>query len=192
MRCLVHIIPLIAGDIVHESHPEHYECFLMLHDIVASLLSPLFVREQVPYLQFKIEEYLMAFSLLYNRRLTPKFHYLVHIPRSITRYDETKVINKIILSKQHYLNRMGPPVRHWCMRMEAKHKQIKKWAQTTSYKALCWTLAVHHQQCASYALSSSSTFSSSHAIEHQGICIYSNKLTKLMYSNKSKDQRFSL
>ena len=63
---------------------------------------------------------------------------------------------------------MGPPVRHWCMRMEAKHKQIKRWAQTTSYKALCWTLAVHHQQCASYALSSSTAFNSSYAIEHQG------------------------
>ena len=24
---------------------------------------------------------------------------------------------------------MGPPVCHWCMRMEAKHKQIKKWAR---------------------------------------------------------------
>ena len=40
------------------------------------------------------------------------------------------------------------------MRYEAKHNIFKKWARSTSYKNLCWTLAIRYQQCAAHALSS--------------------------------------
>ena len=65
---------------------------------------------------------------------------------------------------------MGPPVRLWCMRMEAKHKQLKKWAQNSSYKNPCLTLATRHQQYAAYALSSR-RFNSSEAVTYTGILI---------------------
>ena len=63
---------------------------------------------------------------------------------------------------------MGPPVRLWCMRMEAKHKQLKKWAQNSSYKNPCLTLATRHQQYAAYTLSSH-RFNSSEAVIYTGI-----------------------
>ena len=54
------------------------------------------------------------------------------------------------------------------MRMEAKHKQLKKWAQNSSYKNPCLTLATRHQQYAAYALSSH-RFNSSEAVIYTGI-----------------------
>ncbi len=53
------------------------------------------------------------------------------------------------------------------MRMEAKHKQLKKWAQNSSYKNPCLTLATRHQQYAAYALSSR-RFNSSEAVTYTG------------------------
>ena len=63
--------------------------------------------------------------------------------------------------------RMGPPVRLWCMRMEAKHKQFKKWAQNSNYKNPCLTLATRHQQYAAYVLYSR-RFSGSEAVAYAG------------------------
>ena len=54
------------------------------------------------------------------------------------------------------------------MRMEAKHKQLKKWAQNSSYKNPCLTLATRHQQCTAYTLSSR-RFSSSEAVNFTGM-----------------------
>ena len=49
-------------------------------------------------------------------------------------------------------NRFGPPVRLWAMRFEAKHRVFKQWARTTSYKNLCWSLALKYQQHSAYKL----------------------------------------
>ena len=58
MRCLVHLFPLIMSDDLKVTHEEHLECFLQLHDLVAMLLTPMLVAEQIPY---QIAEYLSTF-----------------------------------------------------------------------------------------------------------------------------------
>ena len=85
MWCLLHILPLILGRLL--SGDEHYHCLLQLHDICAIVFSPLISHDQVPYLRILVKDYLMTFTDLYPERpLTPKFHYLVHLPRIIIRY----------------------------------------------------------------------------------------------------------
>ncbi len=48
------------------THKEHLDCFLQLHDLVAMLLTPTLVEEQIPYLKLSIAEYLSTFLTLYN------------------------------------------------------------------------------------------------------------------------------
>ena len=83
MRCFVHLFPLIMSEDPKATHKEHLECFLQMHDLVAVLLTPMLVAEQIPHLKICIAEYLSASLTLYNRDLTPKFHFLVHIPTQI-------------------------------------------------------------------------------------------------------------
>ena len=83
MWCLFHILPLILGEELKEN--VHYQCFLLLQDICALVLSPDILAEQVPLLRILVQEYLSTFCSLYERPLTPKMHYLVHLPRQIIR-----------------------------------------------------------------------------------------------------------
>ena len=82
----MHILPLILGDVLRDS--PHYECFLKLHDICAVALSPMLSLEQIPFMRLMVQEYLATFTTLYEneRPLTPKFHFLVHLPRLALRY----------------------------------------------------------------------------------------------------------
>lgn len=65
----------------------HYACFMLLNDIV-TIFSPVVAHDQVPFLRLQIQQYLEQFTSLYpHRPLTPKCHYLVHIPTLIERFD---------------------------------------------------------------------------------------------------------
>ena len=75
----MHILPLILGDVLQDS--PHYECFLKLHDICAVALCPMLSLEQIPLMRLMVQEYLATFTSLYERHLTPKFHFMVHLPR---------------------------------------------------------------------------------------------------------------
>ena len=57
----------------------------MLHDICALVLSPMLSVEQAAYLRLLVQEYLTSYTALYDMQLTPKFHFLVHLPRMIIR-----------------------------------------------------------------------------------------------------------
>ena len=49
MRSLVHVLPLLIGDKLKETHKEHFDCFLQLHDLIATLMTPTLITEQIPY-----------------------------------------------------------------------------------------------------------------------------------------------
>ena len=66
------------------------------------------------------------------------------------------------------------------MRFEAKHKRFKQWARNTSYRNLCWTLALKYQQCAAYSLSSSVEFSSSQVVQFTSSTLF--HFAKYIYS----------
>ena len=66
--------------------------------------------------------------------ITPKMHYLVHIPQQV-RY-------------------LGPSVRHSCMRFEAKHQYFKNMATIQNFKNICLSLAERCQldQCGDFCV----------------------------------------
>nr|XP_047126864.1 uncharacterized protein LOC124807994 [Hydra vulgaris] len=76
--------------------------------------------------------FLLYWELFPTKRLTPKYHNLVHYPAC--------------------LQKSGPACRCWCMRFEAKHNQLKKSA--TSFKNVCKTVALKQQihQCLTWHL----------------------------------------
>lgn len=83
---LFQVLPLILCNYPVEDD-DHYECFLKLQEICSIIFAPMISSEQTAYLPTLISDYLQAFKQLYpTTSLTPKFHYLIHIPRMIQRY----------------------------------------------------------------------------------------------------------
>ena len=83
---LFSILPYIIGSKMPLNDPL-YDCFMSLNDIAIVVFSPVIAHDQVSFLRLQIKEYLEQFTFLYpGRPLTPKFHYLLHIPSLIERY----------------------------------------------------------------------------------------------------------
>lgn len=78
-------MPLLVGDLVPEGH-EHWENFLQLATIVDYVFAPVTTPTLARYIGTLIEDYLVDFKQLYpERQLTPKMHYMIHIPSWIER-----------------------------------------------------------------------------------------------------------
>ena len=86
-------------------------------------------------------------------------HFLVHIPRFLARFvmSSSKLVNVTYIHIYIYTyNRIGPLVRQWTMRFEAKHQYLKSLAtRMGNYINVCYSLAVRHQSYLCYILSSS-------------------------------------
>ncbi len=73
-------LPLLIGDLVpkDDNHWEHFLCLLTIVDFV---FAPITTKDTITYLEVLIEDFLHEFRELYpNRPLTPKMHYMLHIP----------------------------------------------------------------------------------------------------------------
>ena len=82
---LMNILPFVIGKDMPQNDP-HLECFMLLSTISSILFSTIIARDQVPYLRLLIKEYLEQFTFLYpHRPLTPKMHYLTHLPTLVER-----------------------------------------------------------------------------------------------------------
>lgn len=78
------------------------------------------------YLKNLVKEHLQLFKDVFSRNITPKQHYLVHLPSQIVK--------------------SGLLVRVWAMRFEAKHQQFKQILKVTkTFKNLPKTLSGRHQ-----------------------------------------------
>ena len=85
MWCLARFLPLIIGDKVPEED-EYWMHFLKLLDIVDYVFAPLTTPDKAAYIAVLMEDFLTEFSSLYpDRSLTPKMHYMIHIPSWIER-----------------------------------------------------------------------------------------------------------
>ena len=83
MWCLGLHLPLIVGNLVPEDD-EHWQHYCTLLQIVRIIFSPVINREQIPYLQVLIQEFLEKFKDLYPQcSIIPKMHYMVHMPRTM-------------------------------------------------------------------------------------------------------------
>lgn len=80
MWCLGRLLPLIIGHLVEEND-QYWDNYLLHLEIMDEVFAPVYSLDRIPYLKMIIEDFLHDFKLLYpNRPITPKMHYLVHIP----------------------------------------------------------------------------------------------------------------
>ena len=77
------MLPIPIGDLVPVGD-EHWENFLRLQ-IEEIIFAPKTSNQLAAYLAVLTEEYFTGFSELYDRRMIPKQHYMVHYPRQIVR-----------------------------------------------------------------------------------------------------------
>lgn len=125
MLCLVRNLRYIIGDLIAEGDPV-WNLYLSLFEITEILTSQLFTSEILDYLKNLIESYLENLIHLFNCCLKPKHHFLLHYPM---------IIKKV-----------GPPILISAFKFEAKHKELKKIAQSIACrKNLPLTLSTRHQ-----------------------------------------------
>lgn len=81
--CLLRLLPMIIGDKIPEDDP-YWNNFLVLLQIVDYVCAPVTSSSCVGHLWQLIADHHETFTELYpHRPLTPKFHYLVHMPEWI-------------------------------------------------------------------------------------------------------------
>ena len=83
MWLLGRVLPLMVGDKV-PSGDEFWINYLDLLEIVDILMAPELTEDDVANLATLISDHCQQFKLLYpNASITPKIHYIVHMPRLI-------------------------------------------------------------------------------------------------------------
>ena len=88
MWCLAINLPLLIGGLIPEDD-EHWGLFCDLLEIMRIIFAPTVNANQVAYLQVLIQNHHEKFKELYpDCSITPKMHYMVHMPRTILRYRE--------------------------------------------------------------------------------------------------------
>ena len=119
------ILPFLLDGLVDSD--DVYVGFLRdLIDIFQMLIAPVITVGTLSVLKDSIKYHLNKFKELFpNLNIIPKQHYMVHFPSLIKRY--------------------GPPIRHWCMRFEAKHKMCKRIASKQNFANLPLSIAEGHQ-----------------------------------------------
>lgn len=106
--------------------PNVWRVFMTSLEITAICLSRKISINILGYLKGLIKEHLQLFKDIIGENITPKQHYLIHVPSQILKF--------------------GPLVRAWAMRFEAKHQQFKKIPKITkNFKNLPKTLSERHQ-----------------------------------------------
>ena len=86
MWCLGRFLPLLIGDLISEDY-QYWDNYLTHLEIIDEVFAPITSIERADYVGMLIEDFLEEFKFLYPERpLTPKMHYLVHIPTWMKRY----------------------------------------------------------------------------------------------------------
>jgi hypothetical protein len=127
MWCFLRNLPLLIGSLIPREQG-HWNLLKLLLDIADIVFAPVVSDNLGSFLSHLIAEHHSYFKELFpDRQLLPKHHFLVHYARS--------------------LKMIGPPVRYWCMRFEARHQVFKELARTTNcFKNVCKTLAKRFQR----------------------------------------------
>lgn len=85
MWCLGRFLPLIVADLIAEDST-HWLHFLQLLTIMEYLFAPVTSNDNMKYVEILIEDFLSTWQQLYpSRTLTPKMHYLLHLPAWMAR-----------------------------------------------------------------------------------------------------------
>ena len=77
---LARLLPILVGDLVPEDDI-NWANYVLLLDIVGKVMASKTTRGEASYLTDHIAQHHAVFKQIYpNRPLTPKMHYMVHIP----------------------------------------------------------------------------------------------------------------
>ena len=132
---LLHILPFLIGSKVPESD-FNWKCFLLLRQIMEIVFCPVVTNSMAVSLKILIIEHHKAFVSLYPSCFIPKMHFLIHYPEQMLQ--------------------VGPMVRTWTIRHEAKLNFFKQTTAISSFKNITLSLANHHQRLACYEKSTGS------------------------------------
>ena len=134
MLQLVRILPFLVGDKIPEDN-EHWMCFLVLRKIIDIVLSPVLSESVCTSLKLLIKEHHERFIMLYgSEAFIPKMHFMLHYPEQI--------------------KAVGPMVRTWTIRHEAKLNFFKQASHLVNFKNVSYALANRHQRWICYELAS--------------------------------------
>ena len=92
MWCFARLLPLMIGEIIDEGDP-HWENLLILLTITDYCFAPIVCEDWAAYLRMLIDDHHQEFRRLYpDFHLTPKMHYMVHLPDIMCKYVHTLFI----------------------------------------------------------------------------------------------------
>lgn len=109
MWCLTRCFPLLVQDLVTEEIRPSFEVLLMLLDVMDIVFAPKISLGMVLHLKQLVAEHNYLFETVFNCKIIPKLHFLLHY-------------SGVIL-------KLGPLVHIWCMRYEAKHNYFIRVAE---------------------------------------------------------------
>lgn len=125
MLCFVRNLGLIFGYLIPDFN-KHWKLILILKEIISCVTQRHVQHELHHFLKTLITEHHDMYMQLFKRKLKPKHHLLLHYP----------------LIMQH----VGPLINIWCMRFEAKHRELKRYANVVSSRVnITKTLALKQQ-----------------------------------------------
>ena len=85
MWTLARMLPLMIGHLIPNTDPR-WNHYLQLLDIVDLIFSPVICPGIPNHLEILTKENLEEFRQLYSSPVIPKMHYLIHVPRFLSRY----------------------------------------------------------------------------------------------------------
>ncbi|XP_065644544.1 uncharacterized protein LOC136075407 isoform X1 [Hydra vulgaris] len=126
---LLKYLPMAVGKIVPLKN-KNWKFLLHLSHLIDLIFAPCFTHEMIVYMKHVISDHLFMFNKLYCNnevRLHPKHHFLVHLPKIITK--------------------SGPLVGMSCMPYKLKNSFFKRISHIVcNFTNICHTLAHRHQQ----------------------------------------------
>ena len=130
MKCFINNFNLMVGHKIPK-HDDVWSLYLSLLHIKNIVFSDNIHNNTSYYLEVLIEEYLRALDILFPNSAKPKHHHLLHYPR--------------------FMRLFGPLGKICCLRYEAKHRDGKRIASTSSSRInINRTIAVRHQMAQNY------------------------------------------
>lgn len=124
LRNIIYFLPFIFNAHIPNNFQEPLEDLLQ---IVQIAFSTKIDYSDINRLKLCIEKHLNFLINKLSCELIPKHHFLVHYP--------------------HIIEKMGPVIHMWTMRMESKHKVFTDMVhQTSNFKNIPMTLALTHQE----------------------------------------------
>lgn len=84
MWLLGRLLPLMVGDAIPEGDA-HWMCYVDLLRILCIATAVEITEDAIDVLSLIIEDFLFNINDLYPNVITPKFHYMLHLPEQIRR-----------------------------------------------------------------------------------------------------------